>query len=492
MQTRVGLPPESRAGRGPSRHAVIRAVALAACLFGPAACGEPGPAAPPVLVWIGIDTLRADALGCYGSPIHGKDGRGTSPNLDALAAEGVRFETSYSSAPWTVPALATQMTGKWPWDHGGLRLTRPLGEGNETLAETFRDAGWRTAGVMTNFVARVDSGLAQGFELWDDSLAVGGRGSTGVDAADVLLAQTDRLLAEGTGQGLFLFLFLFEPHYFYELHPEYGFAVDGVTVEGYLGARSGALDGEEEVNVLRDMRADLGATDISFLRARYHGDVAAADDAVGRLAAGLEQRGLWRDATVLFAADHGEEIMERGWIGHTNSLFDELVRVPFIVRTPALARERRGTVVTYPVSQIDFRDTVLDLAGIAKSRHSLVPTVLRGVKPERRFLYLHTDFEPPDAKAHEKRAHLWGVYDADRGLKWIVDHNVADGVQPYVSLYDLERDPLELENLAGDREQLKRIEDLMHIRGLIPYPLEGSHGTDPIVIPGKGPKPNGL
>ncbi len=76
-----------------------------------------------------------------------------TPNLDALAAEGLRFDAAYSTAPWTLPSLASAFTGKWPWDHGTTKLLAKLGQGHVTIAERMQGAGYRTAGVMTNFVA---------------------------------------------------------------------------------------------------------------------------------------------------------------------------------------------------------------------------------------------------------------------------------------------------------------------------------------------------
>src|SRR5688572_6320752 len=107
---------------GPPGRGRIRSLVLGAAALAPGACSDPPPARPPLVVWIEVDTLRADALGAYGNRARGEAGCAPSPRIDALAAEGVLFERAYAPAPWTIPSLATQLSGLWPWEHGCDRL----------------------------------------------------------------------------------------------------------------------------------------------------------------------------------------------------------------------------------------------------------------------------------------------------------------------------------------------------------------------------------
>lgn len=415
------------------------ALALLAVLAGSTACGEP----PRVVLVVQVDTLRADALGCYGSRARGAGDRPPSPNVDALAREGVAFDRAYSAAPWTIPSLATLFTGRWPWEHRALRLLEPLDGALPTLAERFRGGGWRTAGVSTNFVVKDEHGFARGFERWGDGLGTGHEGSTAHAAVDELLGFADEL-AERPAEGLFLWVLLFEPHYRYEEQPGLDFGP----------AYAGPLTGREELADLRRGRADLSPADVAFLRGLYQGEVARADEALGRLLRELERRGMMERALVAFTADHGEEIMDRGWIGHTRTLYDELVRVPLVLRLPPGEGGPRGTRSAHPVSQVDLGATLLELAGLEPRLGdglSFAATVRGDAVPARRYLYLHTDFEPPlrtDA-ADEKRALQWGVVDARSGLKWVVDRRAAGG--PAGRLFDLVADPGEGRDLAPER-----------------------------------------
>ena len=431
------------------------------------------------MVWVEVDTLRVDALGCYGNQDVGEGGARTSPHADALAAEGVLFERAYATAPWTIPSLVSQFTGLYPHEHGALRILEPVDPDLVTVPERFRAAGWRTAGVVTNLVTRGAYGFDQGFERWDDRLARGHEGSTAHEAVDVLLGFADEL-ADGPDAQLFLFLLLFEPHYRYEEHP------GGRFGPGWGGgpAYAGPLTGEEELPELRTRLAALDGADAAFLRGRYLGEVARADDALGRLLDGLRQRGWYDDALILFTADHGEELLERGWLGHTTTLHDELVRVPLILRPPGLAEELRGTRAPHAVSQVDLAATLTTLAGIGDGGARGFADLIVGGRPPRRHLLLHSDFEPPLAsdEARRKRTHLWGVVDGESGRKWIVDHLPGgEPGAPVASLYDLESDPGEERDLAGlDPAAWAAARDLWIVRGLLPEPLGSRGGGEPI------------
>lgn len=446
-----------------------------------AACGHSG-ARPKVVVWIVVDTLRADALGGYGNTRVGEGGAKPSPNLDALAADGIRFDAAHSVAPWTIPSLVTMLSGLWPWEHGQNRLLQPCPADRLQLVPLFRERGWRTAGVMTNFIATSKLGFDQGFERWDDSFAQGHEGSTSPEALARLLELADELRAgkDAKDEGLFLFAWLFEPHYRYEAHDGLRFG-PGFGDEQSTPYR-GTLTGDEALPDLQRIRAGLASEDKAFLRGRYQSEVAFVDRSIGAFLDGLKKRGLYDDALVVVTADHGEEILDRGWIGHTVTLHEELVRVPCIVRLPrGDADARRGARVDAPVSLIDLPATILELATgkppdraafeLGHSR-SLAATLRDGTAPERRWLYLHTDFEPAlgDARG-ESRALAWGVLDAKTRRKWIVDHKVGEGGTPKTHLYDLAKDPGEAHDVPGNGDDLRRL------RALVPEPLAGRRGA---------------
>ena len=325
---------------------------LAAVAMG---CGAPP---PQLLLVVTVDTLRADALGAYGSEL------GLSPHLDALAAESVVFEAAYASAPLTLPSLATLFTGRWPEELGVHSNESTLPAAVPTLAAELRERGWRTGAVVSNFVLNAGSGLARGFDRYDDALprreAVRRWPERAArDATDAALAMLDGC----AGLRCFVWVHYQDPHGPYDPPPGYR--------ERELARAAEASDGARRLPVGADQRG-LGAIpayqflagrrDVAFYRAGYRGEIAYVDAEIGRLLAGLERRGLAGRALVVFAADHGESLGERDlWFAHGDWLGDEQVRVPLFLRVPGRPRGRRGDVA----SLADLRPTLLAwLAGV--------------------------------------------------------------------------------------------------------------------------------
>ena len=171
-----------------------------------------------------------------------------------------------------------------------------------------------------------------------------------------------RELAE-TERSFFLLVHYFDPHYDYVRHPRFNFAAE----------RSGRLDGTQGISELQSL-ADLTPDEIAFLRDLYDEEVRHTDAGVGRLLDTLRELGLYDDALIIVTADHGEEFLERGWIGHTRSLYDELVRVPLIVRPPG--GPPAPQVVDALVSLVSLAPTVLDYAGIDLRRFDRLSVAL--------------------------------------------------------------------------------------------------------------------
>lgn len=477
------LPPDRRLRA--LRAAVLLCCGLCWLSFG---CSR-APQLPPTqtIVWVVIDTLRADALGLYGNRAQGEQSGGASPELDRLAGEALVFERAYSAAPWTVPSVATQLSGRWPFKHGASRLLQPLPENLVTLPQVLARQGWRTAGVTTNFVTLARLGFDRGFERFSDRFALGHQGSYGREAVAELLALSDGLGQEPDTRR-FLWTLLFEPHFAYEAHVGLRFG-PGFGSRAGEAPYAGRLTGQEP---LAELRADLDAgrldvSDQEFLRNLYQSDAAAADRAFGDLRAGLEQRGLWEEAWVIVTADHGEELGEQGWLGHTVHLSEALVRIPLLIKPPR-SLGLPAARLEAAISQVDLFATLLDLAAVPAAARppsdsrSLLPYLLgRGASP-RRYLYLHSDFEPVLAAgvASTQSAHLWGVVDASALKKWIVDRSPRAPGQAALSAawYDLSGPAgSELEQPWSP----EAVAPLWRLRGLTPEALVGQAPAEPLL-----------
>jgi hypothetical protein len=267
-----------------------------------------GPHRPDAdIVLITIDAVRADHLGCYGYA------RPTTPNIDALAARGVRFEHAYTQAPHTSFSLASLMIGKY---YPTLARLAPS-DTHETLAKLLRRYGWKTAAFFPPAVFYIDAYKMKAFEANNFDFEyvkyefLGAEGRVG---------QIEDFLRVENPRKLFLWLHLFEPHEPYERHP--GF--------------------------------DFGPRDVD----RYDSEIAYADSVVGKVVKIIERKR--PGAIVILAADHGEEFGDHGGRYHGTTLFEEQVHVPLIVAVPGLAPH----VVAGPTQLIDISATVLGLLDI--------------------------------------------------------------------------------------------------------------------------------
>lgn len=342
--------------QGPPRAAHRRALPGLLALWLSACAPSAGP--PPLCLLVSIDTLRADALSCYGGPA------GASPALDALAARGVRFERALSQAPNTATSHASLFTGLLPFAHRVANLTSlehgtpGLAPGYRTLAECFAAAGFETAAVTDDGPLGSGWNLMQGFE----HLAAKLEGAEAkVDGA------LDWLSSRASQQPAFLFLHTYETH-----QPFAPAAADLARFDrGYQGplrAVWSKLRAEIEAGAaLNDGRAllagaaDFGAAEVEFLRALYQAEVLATDRALGRLLAAIEARFGAERALIAVTSDHGEEFREHGRFGH-EQLFVETLRVPLLLALPG--GRFAGRTVSAPVAQFDLMPSLLLLAGI--------------------------------------------------------------------------------------------------------------------------------
>src|SRR5262245_5207431 len=274
------------------------------------------PAKGPVIL-ISIDTLRADHLPAYGYT------KIRTPNIDALAAEGVVFEHAWSHAPQTLPAHASILSGQLPYETGVRdNVGFTVKPGQWLLQRALAARGWPTGGFVSAFVMRGATGIGQGFETYDSEMPpTSTERSIGQvqRGGEQTLAVAERWLeARDRSKPFFLFFHIYEPHKPYA--PPQRFA--------------------------------------SY--APYDGEVAYADEIVGRLFDRLRAMELYDRSTIVLLSDHGEGLGDHGEQEHGLFLYRETTRVPLVVKLPGRQAARR---VAEPVQHIDIAPTILDLVG---------------------------------------------------------------------------------------------------------------------------------
>ncbi|MFQ5416749.1 MAG: sulfatase [Myxococcota bacterium] len=331
--------------------------ALASCLLAAAACAPSVPDDRPSFLLVVLDTLRADAVSAYGSV------DGTTPHIDALAAEGLRYERAFAPAPWTLPSHATLFTGVEPEQHGvGIAGRMVLPEGPPTLAERLGAAGYETVGFSENPLVAAQFGMARGFDHFEGELGVSMYRARGRPDSifDVVLGVSAWADQRDARRPFLVFVNLFGVHDPYEIEEDHLFLPPGVGVERAALVRTGGPSkGIAEVAGICDRLPTR--EELAIVRALYLGGVAAADATLAAIQRALEKAAGDAPLVTIVTSDHGEHLGENRLLGHEFSLHNEVLRVPLVVH--GLPGVTPATIST-PVGLGDIAPSILAWAGI--------------------------------------------------------------------------------------------------------------------------------
>lgn len=318
-------------------------------------CGGPPP--PRLLLLITVDTLRAEELGVYGST------RGLTPNLDRFAADASVFSLAYAPSSFTLPSVAGLLTGRYPEELGIRNNESGLPDDVPTLASELGSRGWQTAGVVGNWVLRRESGIARGFDRFDDRFPQQETVRRWPERSAEATTDAALELLEGCTQvpsaRCFVWVHYQDPHGPYD--------PPGDGRERLLPAERRAEDGTRSLPAGDDHRGEgvipryqfmQDRHEVAWYRAGYRAEVQYVDQQVGRLFDAVASGGLGDRAVIVFAADHGESLGEHDvWFAHGSRLTDEQVRVPLLVRVPGRVPARRDD----PVTLVDLMPSLLAL-----------------------------------------------------------------------------------------------------------------------------------
>ncbi len=404
---------------------LLPAAALGACSNRPA--GEQS------VILIVIDTLRADALGCYGSD------RGLTPNLDAFVEDGVIFRAAYSQSPWTLPSFASLFTSTYPGAHGAVGTFdtnfHAIRKRFKTAAQAFRAKGYRTGAIVNNIFLGREFGFKKGFETFDFYPAEIHKIRKAAEVTDLAIRWLDR--HAGEEEPYFLFLHYYDPHFAYLPPPD--------LVQKFGGTYTQSIKKIDDPVDVREGKVKLDALDKENLRRLYDGEVAYTDREVGRLFDHLKTRGDLESSIVAVTSDHGEEFWDHGGFEHGHTQFEELLHVPLLLRFPG--GQYQGMQVRHPVRLMDLMPTLNAHLGIES------PSTFHGVS----FLGTLTG----EGKGFDGPFYFEGcLYGSEKkALRFGNLKLVYDTVEKKAALYDLESDRLEENNLADAMP--KAVEHLM-------------------------------
>lgn len=398
---------------------------LVACARRSPVGGEPG--RPSSILLVTIDTLRADHLGTYGYI------RDTSPNLDALAEESIVFERAMTPMATTLPAHVSIMTSTHPLRHGVVNNSLQFEPGPRFIpfAQTLQDAGYETAAFVSAKPVGRKTGLASGFAIYDQPEDPPRLAEDTVDAfLEWLGGRTDRETP------FFAWIHLWDPHSPYDPPAEYASRYEADASLTRL---------REERGVPRLARIRDVGVDVEALYNAYDGEVRYTDAQLGRVLARLKARGLYDELTLALTSDHGEGLMQHGWLGH-GRIYDEQLWVPMMIKPDAslaIAARRIGGVV----STLDLFPTLagllaLDLGEEIRAQFDGVDRL----NPSGG----HRGFVLSERVHRQRRGWRPGRKLALTGLRWRV-FVMTEGES---QLFDLLRDPHELEDVLEQRQEV--------------------------------------
>ncbi|MCK6448940.1 MAG: sulfatase [Planctomycetes bacterium] len=413
----------------------------------------------PDVVFVLIDTLRADRLACYGYP------RPTSPFLDSLAARGVLFEDATCQFSWTRPSMVSLMEGRYLTGYrDAIEPDAP------TLAESFRRAGYRTVGLVANASVNAETGFARGFEHYDSGDMLG-RGPVYADdlrdveeLASALWEPLDRALApatDGERAPVFLYLHVMDVHDPYDAYAEHATELPetGAVPVTPAGWQLELLRAHGPPTSAPDATHADDLAELERERGRYDQGVRHTDAQLEWLFGELGERGLLDHAVVAIAADHGEGLWEHltpatdaelatfparefFYQKHGASQFQEVIATPLVFVAPGA---RAGLRVREAVENVDLFPTLLEFCDLA------APEGLHG-----RSLAAVARGEAPASSVAREFVYSFGVHgnslrEVATGLKLVMPRGKALAAGHAVQLYELGSDPDERRDLASER-----------------------------------------
>lgn len=311
------------------------------------------------VIIISVDTLRADHLGCYGYP------RNLSPAIDSLSRDGIRFSRCFTITPLTAPAFSTMLTSLPPHKHGAKKNGLGIFKHILTLPWYLKKKGYYTSAFISNWPLRIKlSGLHHEFDTYQEIFTrkryLGIMNKEGT--ADVVTKKTFEWLEKHHKKKFFLWVQYTDPHAHYIFHPKFN----------------------PDRDKLKEARFPIG-TRMHRIK-KYDTEIAFTDFYIGKLIKNLKKLGLYRDALIIFNADHGESFGEHNYFKHGRKLYNSCLHIPLIIKLPQ--NQKRNTVNKKNVSILDVTPTILSILNFPIPDHMEGIPLLENI-PERH-LYFET------------------------------------------------------------------------------------------------------
>jgi arylsulfatase A-like enzyme len=459
------------------------------------------------VLWICADDHAAYVIGAYGNH------RARTPNIDRLAASGIRFDRAFCASPVCTAARDSFITGRYPRTIGVTQLKTPLPEREQTLAHVLKQAGYETGAIGK---MHFNSEHTYGFDLrrdlgfYDKTLAARGKQPIPADMsvqpkwrpfkdpariwinsaalpiglvdadmdATYFVEEASRYLSEPREKPFFLMVSFYEPHspYYFPVEDRGRFQPSTFPVPPV---------GPEDSGQIPAVFRDLTSAEKQGSTAAYYTSVEFLDRKIGELLAALERSGHAQDTLVLYTADHGYLLGQHGRF-EKHCSYEEAIRPPLLMRCPGVTHA--GAATSALVEFVDVFPTVLDLCGVAVPKNaqgrSLVPLLKGEAKTHRHQVFI--EYAPNEEAA--VRDERWKLI-FERGKRRRTDGYDTGLPMPdrTIRLYDLESDPNEMHNVVAAPENADRVRKMLadlaeHLRSTAREPALVPKTDDPLEL----------
>ena len=385
-------------------------------------------ASRPNIIFITLDSLRADHLGCYGYK------RNTSSNIDLLSTKGVKFTQAITQSSWTTSSISSLITSLYPnhefIEQGYISKHQP------NLIRILKNSGYSTVLFSGNFpiISITFEDIKIDFDIFNVIS----------DKADKILQLAIDWLEKLRKTPFFLWIYLEEPHWPYTPLSNYynDFITDNLYVHKNISiSKDDGIHNEYySFGVIPKCVAEHGITDTAYYIAKYDGEIKFADEQIGKLLDLLHKKNIENNTIIILFSDHGESLGEHNfYFNHSHYLYEELIRVPLLVIFPK--KIPKNKIIQQPVRLIDIYPTVLDIVGIKNNRdiggRSFLPLIMGETDYHIFYTFSETAF--------------WPSPRCIRTEEWKLIYNRK--TKNY-ELYNLREDPKELNNLINERSEI--------------------------------------
>jgi len=386
---------------------------------------------PDILLYV-VDALRSDHLSCYGYS------RQTSPNLDSFAKNSSLFINCYANSSWTKSSAATILTGLLPENHKTMSRDSSLPRNLQTLAELLKDNGYYTIAFITNHNINEDFCFDQGFDnsiFLPENLLSKSVYAKSDELNKYVFAFFDKFLGVKNRKPFFAFIWSMDPHNPYT--PDRSVSGKfGIGQYEPIDANFGLLS--------KFRRGSLVPTEsqLQYVKALYDQEIFFNDKSFGSLLKEMKQRDIYKDSVIIFTADQGEEFRDHGGYGHGLTLYNEVIRIPLVIKSNRIKKGEKD----FNVQHTDIFPTILDILDIEPACKPDGDSLLKAENLENRYIISQEKLDLNDVYSF-----LSGRYK----LVYNVESNrppIGRMVVPRYELYDNRIDMLERFNLADKME----------------------------------------